>query len=242
MPPIEIKENAIFIADSHHHCSYRNTLEDFFASLLKTPKRQIFLMGDIFDFLVGEVPKSVYENKKTLELLEKLSLQHEIHYFEGNHDFSLKNIPYLRNIRCYPIEMQPVCFSFNQKNAYLSHGDIFLSWHYKLYTKIIRNHKILSFLNRFSRFLYPKILQYLQNKKNLTFHYSDDFIQNRIRNYKNKYPITDNSYIIEGHFHLGKTQNIDSINYIGLPLFACKKSYFIVEFYNYYLCFKSKEF
>lgn len=242
MQPISIQKNAIFIADSHHHSLYNNVLDDFLTSLLQVSKRQIFLMGDIFDFLVGEIPKSIIDNQKTLEILKKLSLKHEIHYFEGNHDFSLQNLSFFQNIYYYPLTMQPICFLFNQQKAYLAHGDIFLNWRYHFYTHLIRNHFVLAFLNNFSSILYPKLLFYLQNKKKIKYNYPKDFIDNRIHKYKENLDIPSNSYIIEGHFHLGKIERLHSINYIGLPLFTCKKTYFIVEFDSYSLSFKTKEF
>ena len=66
---IIIQENAIFIADAHHHSLYQNTLDSIFKELLESQRRQIFLMGDIFDFLVGYVEQSLKDNQKTLELL-----------------------------------------------------------------------------------------------------------------------------------------------------------------------------
>lgn len=41
-----IQEGAIFIADSHHHSLYQNTLDSAFQELLQFSSRQIFLMGD----------------------------------------------------------------------------------------------------------------------------------------------------------------------------------------------------
>lgn len=242
MQPISIQENAIFLADSHHHSLYNNVLDDFFLHLLQTPKRQIFLLGDIFDFLVGEVPKSVADNQKTLEILQKLSLKHEIYYFEGNHDFSLQSLPYFKNIHYYPLKNQPACFLLNNQKAYLAHGDIFLNWHYRCYTNFIRNPFVLTFFNLFDAFLYPKIFRYLQKKKKIKYNYSKDFIQTRIQKYQENLHAKSPFYIIEGHFHLGKIKQISSINYIGLPLFTCKKTYFIVKFDNYSLSFKPKEF
>ena len=40
MQPISIQQDAIFIADSHHHSLYNNVLDDFLTSLLKSKKRQ----------------------------------------------------------------------------------------------------------------------------------------------------------------------------------------------------------
>ncbi|TLD85037.1 metallophosphoesterase [Helicobacter sp. MIT 11-5569] len=238
-PPIIIKENAIFIADSHHNNLYQNTLDSIFIELLESKKCQIFLMGDIFDFLVGPVTQSIKDNQHTLELLEKLSLKHEIYYLEGNHDFLLDTIPYFKKIHYFPLSKQPILCSFNGKISYLAHGDVFLGWNYKVFSKIIRNKFLITFLNLFSKILYPKITHFLQNrsikKKNINQHFAQNFekfSQERIIKYLSRLPILRDSYIIEGHFHLGITTRSREINYIGLPFFACKKKYFIVKCAN----------
>ncbi len=245
-----IKERAIFIADSHHSF-YQNTLDSVFEKLLEASSRQIFLMGDIFDFLVGGVQQTLIENQKTLQLLEKLSFRHEIYYFEGNHDFLLSQIPYFKNIRCFPLSMQPVCFNFGERKAYLAHGDLYLNWKYGFYTRIIRQPLLIKILDFFSFFLYPKILHYLQNKnkltkqneeKNKSSSINDKLAISRIESYQKKLTIPIDSYIIEGHFHWGKSMKFNAMNYIGLPFFACKKKYFVVEYTNYCLSLMEKEF
>lgn len=234
---IQIQHNAIFIADAHHHSRYQNTLDSTFIKLLESPKRQIFLMGDIFDFLVGPATQSIKDNTYTLGLLEQLSLKHNVYYLEGNHDFLLKTIPYFKYIHYFPLSEQPVLCSFNNKRAYLAHGDVFLSWHYKVFTKIIRNQFFITFLNMFSNILYYKIIHFLQAKNIKKTQDASCFIpdfltfsKERIAKYIHKLAIPSGSYIIEGHFHQGKMANHQGVNYIGLPFFACKKKYFIVKF------------
>ncbi|MDD6055467.1 MAG: metallophosphoesterase [Helicobacteraceae bacterium] len=243
-----IRENAIFIADAHHHSVYQNTLDSLFIELLKQERRQIFLLGDIFDFLVDGVCDSIKDNVKTLDLLEKLSLKHEVYYFEGNHDFLLKGIPQFKNIIYFSLKEQPSCFEFNGKKCYLAHGDIFLNWQYNIYTKILRQKKLVTFLNFFSFYLYKKIINYLKRKNKKKYAQSTEemqlnfakFAESRIDKYHKKFILNKDSYIIEGHFHLGKTIRVKDINYIGLPFFACKKRYFVVECENN--CLILKEF
>ncbi|CAM2963838.1 UDP-2,3-diacylglucosamine diphosphatase [Helicobacter burdigaliensis] len=243
MLPKIIQENAIFIADSHHHSIYNNNLDNFFLYLSKLPKRQIFLMGDIFDFLVGGVSKSFDENKTTLELLEKLSYIHEIYYFEGNHDFLLKDSSYFKNIQYFSYSLQPAKFFLNNQAVFLSHGDIFLPLGYQIYTFFIRSFYTISFLNLFSNILYPKIIKHLKiknngyNSNNFTF-----LLENRIKHYLDKCQIPPHSIVIEGHYHHGKMDKIHDILYLNLPPFTCKKSYFVVEFQDSCLSFIQKEF
>lgn len=235
---ITIKENAIFIADAHHNSLYQNTLDVFLEKLLNTDARQIFFMGDVFDFLVGPATQSLKDNQYTLELFEKLALKHEIYYFEGNHDFLLKKIAYFKNITYFPLKEQPICFSLNNKDTYLAHGDIFLSWHYNFFSYFFRQKLLIIFLNLFSFILYPKIINYLiqkniaKNTHNNTNNADNfnNFAKHRIQKYSQKIKNKNPFFIIEGHFHLGKSAIINEINYIGLPFFACKKKYFVVKY------------
>lgn len=233
--PIIIKEGAVFIADAHHSSLYHNTLDFTFTELLQSQKRQIFLLGDIFDFLVGPVSQSIQDNQKTLRLLEQLACKHEVYYLEGNHDFLLQTLPYFKNIRYFSLKEQPVACLLNNHNAYLAHGDIFLTWHYKIFSKIIRNKRLILFLNLFTAILYPKIIHFLKNKNDHRRHDSTleedftNFAQLRIKNYHKAISLPKNAYIIEGHFHQGNHAKEQGIHYIGLPFFACKKKYFIVE-------------
>ena len=90
---IEIQENAIFIADSH----YPHHGDDFLKLLQRLDNKeietsQLFLMGDNFDLLFGYNDYIQTYAKEAITLLQTLSEQIEIHYFEGNHDFCLDNI------------------------------------------------------------------------------------------------------------------------------------------------------
>ncbi|MDA3966669.1 MULTISPECIES: UDP-2,3-diacylglucosamine diphosphatase [Helicobacter] len=239
---LEIKPNAIFISDAHSSDDYRDILNAFLKKLMNLNKRQIFFMGDIFDLLIYDIEECIKDNKKTLELLEELSNRHEVYYFEGNHDFLLKDIKYFKNISYFSLQTQPVAFKLGDKKAYLAHGDIFLDWKYNLYTKIIRKPLFIQFLKLFKSFIYPKLKSHLKSKIIETKKVdSIKFATNRIQKYKNSLDTQVYSYIIEGHFHLGIIENIDKINYIGLPLFYCKKNFFFVELTeNYCLSFKQE--
>ena len=242
--PLKIQENAIFIADSHHSF-YNNSLDDFFNYLLTLSPRQIFLLGDIFDFLVGPVEKSIKDNQNLLEKLEKITKIHCVFYFEGNHDFLLKDLQYFHKIQYFSLQNQPVLFTLNDEKIYLAHGDNFNNLSYKIYTKIIRNQKIITILNLFDRLfpIYNKIIEHLKNKNiKYNFKNTEFFIKNRIEKYKeNTKEYTDFS-ILEGHFHLGEFLQSQGIKYYGMPCFSCKKKYFIVEFKNNCLSLIQKEF
>ena len=106
---IVIKNGAIFIADSHEN-ENRENFWYFLRALkngdIKTP--QLFLMGDMFDFLAGECEFFVKFYERYVRTIDELGEKMEIYYFEGNHDFNLASL--FKNIKIYPIGVQPARF------------------------------------------------------------------------------------------------------------------------------------
>jgi len=216
-----VLDGAIFIADAHypnHSREFKNFLLDIKSKKINTP--QLFLMGDIFDLLVGQSSYLKELFKEEIEVIDSIAKDIEVYYLEGNHDFNLSSI--FKNVKVFSIDKQPLMLD----NASLSHGDKYnTTFGYKLYTKIIRNPIILKLIPQ----IYAKYkLKKLSLKK----------ICKKIENFetivldiKKYYP---NNLIIEGHFHQGKIYK----NYIALPSFACSREYAIfkenrVEFKKY---------
>ncbi|MEA3314687.1 MAG: metallophosphoesterase, partial [Campylobacterota bacterium] len=195
---IILENNAIFIADVHYNS---NRTEIF--SLLSDIKNkniitnQLFLMGDIFDFLSQEINYFRKINKKLINLINQLSNNIQIIYIEGNHDFNLKTI--FPNILIIPREKQPLDIKQNSKIVSIAHGDIYTPILYNIYTKIIRNHYLLSFINiiDINNFITKRVEEKLKNKhichkqNNL-----NSFVEKRVSQYKK-------DIVIEGHFHQG---------------------------------------
>ena len=88
----KILNGAIFLGDAHAN-SGRENFKDFLEilNLKQTLPPQIFFLGDMFDFLANtSFAQKFY--KKEIALINEISKKTEIFYFEGNHDFNLKNI------------------------------------------------------------------------------------------------------------------------------------------------------
>lgn len=213
---ITIKQNAIFVADSHYNKKnlyLKTLLDDIQSSKIKT--EQLILMGDIFDFLSSYVSYFVKINQQLIDQINNISQTIEVVYFEGNHDFLIQKLfPF---VKVYKREQQPLILDQNGKKTALSHGDIFTPFGYNLYTSIIRNKYLLKFLNFFD--INGVICKKIENslmKKNICkkFKTYDTFIEKRVNNYKV-------DLVIEGHFH----QNIISKNYINIPSLCCDKQY-----------------
>ena len=217
---IILKENSIFIADTHYN-KERTILFDILTKIkskdISTP--QIFLMGDMFDFLAYETEYFKNINSQVISLINILSNDIDIIYFEGNHDFNLINI--FPNVKVISRQKQPLNIIHNNKNISLSHGDIFTPKLYNIYSSIIRNHFVLKFLDfiDIDNWLSCKVEKNLKEKKICHEQNSfNEFIENRVKKYN-----TD--LIIEGHFHQGHISN----SYINIPSLACDNRYMIYQ-------------
>ncbi|MDY0194810.1 MAG: UDP-2,3-diacylglucosamine diphosphatase [Sulfurovaceae bacterium] len=216
----EIKEGALFIADAHyphHGDEFIKLLHKLDSGDLTTP--QLFLMGDIFDLLFGYNDYILTFCDEAISLLQKLSQKIEMHYFEGNHDFCLKDI--FPNINVYSREEQPVIMRLGSKRVALSHGDKYeTGFGYGAYCKLLRNKITLNLLKPFEK----KIINYQMEKlpSKIICRKMPDFEQKAkaiMSHYK------DVDLVIEGHFH----QAINIGNYISLPSLACQKKVAIVQ-------------
>lgn len=221
---LNILDNSIFVADSHFNEKNQEFLiflEKLISKEIKT--KQLFLMGDMIDFISGESKYFIKRNQEILDLINELSKTIEIVYLEGNHDYNMSKL--LPSVKVFKRENQPVFAKYKDKTVSLSHGDNFTPWHYNLYCSIIRNRALLIFLNLidFNNFISKKIY-YSLLKKNICSKMSnfEQFAKKRINNYKS-------DIIIEGHFHQGKQFEINNQLYVNVPSLCCDKKYFILN-------------
>ncbi len=221
---LRIKDGSIFVADSHYNEKNQEFLI-FLEKLLskKINTTQLFLMGDIFDFMSGESRYFIKRNRKLIDILNSLSKHIQIYYFEGNHDYNLQIL--FPNIKVFKREQQPVIANYKKKSVALSHGDNFTPWHYNLYCIVIRNSILLKFLNMidFNNFISKKIYYSLLKKnickKNQNF---EELVKKRVKHYRS-------DIIIEGHFHQGKSFEIKNQLYINIPSLCCNKKYTVLN-------------
>ena len=217
---LSIKQDSIFVADSHFNEKNRELLT--FLEKVESKEiitSQLFLMGDMIDFISGESRYFVQQNSVVINLLNKLSQKLEIIYLEGNHDYNLKTL--FPNINVIKRENQPLLAKFEQKTVSISHGDNFINWKYDLYCKFIRNNIFLRFMNfiDINFFISKKIENALLNKN--ICHKINNFehiVEKRLHNYFT-------NIVIEGHYHQGNRYFFDNKEYINIPSLCCQKKY-----------------
>ena len=221
---LSIKQDSIFVADSHFNEKNRELL-----TLLKKVESkeivtsQLFLMGDIFDFISGESRYFIKQNIEVINLLNKLSNEIEIIYLEGNHDYNLKSV--FPKIEVIKRENQPLLAKYEDKTVSLAHGDNFINWKYDLYCKFIRNTIFLRFMNFIDiNFFISKKIENALVKKNICHKMKnfEEIVSKRIKNYN-----TD--IVIEGHYHQGNSYFIDEKRYINIPSLCCQKKYVLIK-------------
>ena len=226
----KIKNGAIFIADAHedeNKSNFYNFLKMIDSKELQT--EQLFVMGDMFDLLVGEVEYGVKQYDKYIKLIDKIALHVEVIYFEGNHDFGLNSL--FKNVKVIPLEKQPIKTNLEDNTVvYLSHGDKYADFIHSAYTKLIRSKQILKVLNtidRISNYKISKTIKQSQLEKNICK--KIDNFEEMISSKLHLYKADEGAYIVEGHYHQCHQFEEKGINYLNLPSFACNQSYFIVE-------------
>lgn len=217
---VKIKENALFIADSHypHHGSlFLDILKKLDNGEIHTS--QLFLMGDNFDLLFGYNDYIQTFVQKAVDLLQSLSKKMEIHYFEGNHDFCLQTL--FPDIQVYSREMQPVIFQLGEKTVSISHGDKYATgFGYGLYCKILRSQTTLTLLKPFEKAIIEHRMRKLAEKNIChTFDAFEEKVEAILLHYQ------DADLVIEGHYHQARIIG----KYISLPSLACQSKVAVVE-------------
>ena len=218
----QINSDAIFVADSHY--SYKN--QQLFAlleDLQKSPPSQIFLLGDIFDFLSGYSRYFIQIAQPIIDILNLLANRSKIYYFEGNHDFLLRPL-FDQKITIFPKSIQPVIFAKDGKYTALSHGDIYFGLRYEIFSIVLRSKYLISLIDYIDKKIDYKIQKSISSQlscKNICTKIEDfeNIARKRTKRYIEDFPKV--TTIIEGHFHQNRSFNIDGIRYINIKSLVC---------------------
>ncbi len=225
--PISLRKGAIFLGDAHYHLGVREELYDF---LQHCDAPQLFLMGDIFDLLVGGVHHSIEQNRKLVDRINQLAQTCEIIYLEGNHDFLLQEL--FPAITVVPLMRQPLVIDTPAGSVALAHGDNFIGGSYRLYRRLLYTPAVIKLLNMLDigGAISQRIQRYNVSKK--FCRKIEDFAlltQKRTRHYQ-----TD--IVIEGHYHQRCMCDFGSKRYINLPAFACGGEYLLFDGREFTFC------
>ena len=158
------------ISDIHvkeEFCDGGNCLYQFLDKSKERGDTDIILLGDIFDFMVGDFPEYIEKFKRLFEKMEKtLSEGVTIHYLEGNHDFHLKKLfhKYFIEHSNFIFYSAPFVLSIDNTDYLFCHGDEIelnnMPHHaFRSFTKsrfaenVILNFLSFKFLNGFGNYL-----------------------------------------------------------------------------------------
>ena len=217
---IKINQNAIFIADAHSNTS-RPHVREFLRALIdkKICALQLFFVGDMFDFLTNaDFVREFYTDE--IAMINELSKTHEIYYFEGNHDFILRDIFPL--VKIYPNRVQPVVCEFfcadKTEQISIAHGDIYLPIWDKIFIYCMRSAAFIFVMNLIDRALGFVISRTILRRQN------EKILYRKLANFREiiakKIDKFHSNFIIEGHYHQGQTLNFGEKTYFNLKSFA----------------------
>ena len=228
-PNLIIQEGALFIADAHDS-DERSFFFDFLLHVKQNPPPQLFLMGDMFDLLVGSVVHGVKQYQHYIDLIDEIGKSCEVYYFEGNHDFNLSKL--FLHVNVIPLQEQPLrCNLPSGKSCLLLHGDKYGNLLNRTYTKIIRNQCVLSILNRIDELLQGAISKKIQNdQRTKRLCKSIENFATQIQRKLYLYPKVD--VIAEGHYHQDVEFMVSGVHYINFSSFACNQSCFSVQSFS----------
>nr|WP_314522486.1 UDP-2,3-diacylglucosamine diphosphatase [uncultured Campylobacter sp.] len=220
-----IKPGAIFIGDAHTGASRPQFLK--FLRVLCSAQSlppQIFMMGDMFDFLANTTYVQRFY-KEEIALINELSQKCEIFYFEGNHDFNLREI--FPRAKVYPNAAQPAKFICESgETVQVAHGDLFLPRLTQFALLSLRNRAFLKFmdlLDRALKFKISKMILKSQEGKNL---------YKKMPNFKDiiapKIDFYAANLIVEGHYHQDEILYFGEKKYINLCSFGAESKIYEV--------------
>jgi UDP-2,3-diacylglucosamine hydrolase len=220
----QLKEGAIFVADSHY-APWNPLFLDFLSALenKEIETSQLILMGDNFDLLFGSVAQTHSLNARAIALLNRLSRSIDIVYLEGNHDFRLKRL--FPHVQIIGRENQPYIATFGHSKVALFHGDVHTAFGYGFYTALIRNRAILYLLNVineiFGGIIINRLIASMKRKNHCAYISNFEEIARRHCDVSG-----DVDIVIEGHFHQNRSFDFETLHYINLGAFVCDGRYY----------------
>ena len=194
-----------------------------FLNEIVTDAKQIFILGDLFDFWF-EYKKVV--PKGYVRILGKLAEITDrgipVHFFVGNHDMWMKD--YFQKELNIPVYFEPTSFEFNGKQFLIGHGDgLGPGDHgYKFIKKVFRNKIAQTLFGIIPPFIGMNLADYFSRKSRAKTGQSDEVFLGEDKEWlvtysKDVLKKTYYDYFIFGHRHLPIDLKLDEKSrYINL--------------------------
>ena len=209
------RKNIYIIADLHlnaNHSEMANVFKKFIDSVTST-ENILFIMGDFFDYWIGDNHKNEFYHKITRELREASDKGLTILFMHGNRDFLIDEK--FAKQSSVKIVKDPYYLDIADKKILFSHGDLFCTddKSYHIYRKWIAYNKPLRFIfRRLPLFLREKTvsnireISYVKNRKDPTVNVTHQGIEKYRKNC---------NIVIHGHTHRINIHNEkDYIRYV----------------------------
>jgi len=119
---INITDSAVFISDLHLHDNAQNTVFLNFLKHSSDLTNNLFILGDLFDYWVGDDARMY---SKELKALKELGKQKSIYFIHGNRDFLITKKYFKENH--ITILNDETRISLGHHQALLMHGDTLCS-------------------------------------------------------------------------------------------------------------------
>lgn len=202
---------------------YRLFLQTLKSIELRQDVSEVWLLGDIFDCLIGEQDFWVTMHQEFWQQLESLAKAgKKVLYFEGNHDFAFKKTALRHGVH---VHTEGRCHLFQGRRVFLSHGDendtdneTYARW--RKFTKssaIRRTYQMVP--SRFTqKVLVPCAEMYSSKSKKQRGPASSE---NEVQHYREKYRtyagtvIRERAYnaVFLGHSHIKELETFGSVSF-----------------------------
>ncbi len=222
--------------------------EKFLDSTQVEESKYIFLLGDIFDLMVGchdqylNLYKSIFENLSQLALSGK-----KIYFLEGNHDFHLGELmskfvlKYGLGSAFFHSE-EALQLTIRGRDVYLCHGDDIEidNPKYKAYRTLIRSSQVQFLANKIVPYHVVELVGTVassqsRKKNNMRYDLSDDKVISDIREkfrmsakiVKSMNP--DVELLLSGHSHVIDHFEQEGFEYLNNGYFPKEKSFIYID-------------
>ena len=242
MKIVSISDVHIKVADDEQS----QLLSAFLSSKDTEEADEIILLGDIFDLMVGNKEQYIEKYSALFKKLEALLIKGKVlHYFEGNHDFHVKNLFQSWSTKIGFSEKMNfhktiLVKKIGKRKILFTHGDDIEieNLSYKIYKKLINN-KVLEFIGDYImpysmiEWIGQRASKKSRARNKRKYEKSAELIERirfkfreSARRASKKYAV---DVIVCGHSHVMDHFHEDGLEYLNSGYAPHEKSYIVIE-------------